>query len=126
MARRKVPATAGYYTVGYEFPGSRSWVEEVHAAFDKWTLELTQEGPAESVAILPSFEAVAADKEEPWRLRLTFVKVTADSAWLAKMATVETLDIIAPDLLADATAFRIYVGAEEIIGREVEIDVPDD
>lgn len=31
--------------------------------------------------------------------------------------------MIAPDLLGDSTALRFAVGAEEVIGQEVEIDV---
>jgi hypothetical protein len=126
MARKKVPASAGFYMVVYDFPGVQDWVEDTHVAFDKWTLALAQEGPSESVAILPSFEVMPADEDEPWRLRLTFVKVTADSAWLATLATVETLNIIAPQLLDEGIAFRIFVNAEEVIGRDVAVDVPDD
>lgn len=118
-----VPATAGFYTVGYDFPGDEEWVRENHAAFDEWTLRLAQEGPSESVSVLPSFEKVPADDEEPWLLRLTFVRVTAESGWLAVEDTVDTLSAIAPHLLGEGTAFRVMVGAEEVIGQDVEIDV---
>jgi hypothetical protein len=126
MARKKVSATAGFYTVGYDFPGDEEWVRQNHAAFDEWTLRLAQEGPSESVSVLPSFEKVPADDEEPWLLRLTFVRITAESGWSAVEDTVDTLNTIAPHLLGEGTAFRVMVGAEEVIGQDVEIDVSTD
>ena len=124
MPRKKVPATAGYYIIVIEIPGSRGWVEGIHEAFDRWTLKMAQDGPSEAVEVLPAFEVIDQAGEEPALFKMTFVKCTADSAWAAVEDCAENLAVIVPDLLGDSTALRIGAGAEEVIGREVEIDVP--
>lgn len=58
MSQKKVPATAGFYSVAMEIPGSQAWVEGIHDAFDKWTLTMAQEGPSEAVEVLPAFEVI--------------------------------------------------------------------
>jgi hypothetical protein len=45
---------------------------------------------------------------------------------LAVEDTVDTPNTIAPHLLGEGTAFRVMVGTEEVIGQDVEIDVPSD
>lgn len=126
MARKKVPPTAGAYTVIFEFPGDKEWAEDVHASFNEWTLKLAQEGPSDSVAILPAFEVVDETDEDPAALKLTYVQVPADFGWEAITKSVENLEIIAPDLLRKGAAMRVTVGAERLVGMEIEVEVPDE
>jgi hypothetical protein len=123
MARKAVPASAGYYSVTVEIPGSQQWVDDLHGAFDAWTLKLATEGPSESVAVLPSFEILDETEDEHARFRLKWVNYTGQSAWLAaKDAMEEIVGVVCPDLLK-SVALRITVEAESVIGRDVEIDV---
>ena len=126
MARKKVPATYGSYTAVIGFPGDQDWAEHVHRAFDQWTLKMAQDGPSEAVAVLPAFEVVEETEDEPAMFKLTFVGIIAASGWAAVEECIDTLQTLAPDLLEEGTALRLGVGAERVVGREVEVDAPED
>jgi hypothetical protein len=125
MAKKRVPPSYGSYKVIVDVPGGEEWAEEAHEAFDRWTLDMAQNGPSEAVAVLPAFEVVEAADDDPAMLRLTFVGVISESAWPAVEDCIANLRHIAPDLIGEAMALRVGIGAEEVVGREVEIEVDD-
>jgi hypothetical protein len=123
MPTRRIPASAGGFDITVEIPGSQEWCEEVHAAFDAWTLRLAQSGPADTLEIMPAFEVVPVSETEAALFRLRWTRYPGQSAWAAcKDAVDEVGGAAFPDLVGGASAVRVTVEVQRVVGRDVEVE----
>jgi hypothetical protein len=123
MTKRRIPASAGWFDITVEVPGSQEWCEEVHAAFDAWTLRLAESGPADALEIMPAFEVVSESDTKSALFRLRWTRYPGQSAWTAcKDAIDEVGGAAFPDLVGSASALRVTAEAERVVGRDVEVD----